>query len=306
MYDFDEYEKLGRVLIFKRYEAVFYALLLGMFIHIPQSLAIDLQPGEIRAPKPDSNLLMLTYQHSERGSRYLHGEKQLGEPEIQASQLQIRAGRSFEIKEYPAFLYMQTPIGYVHPEGSLSNNQGDSGIGDTTFLLAFWPYAQHKTGSYFATGAYLTIPTGSYNHERVFNVGQNRYNVALQAAYQSTITEDLHWMAAFDTVWFTDNDKFGARSQTLSQDALYTSQMGLQYIINPRYSLGATYFYTKGGETSIDDVRRDDILKLQRYQLTATANFSFGRIMLQYGEDLKTENGFIENSRWTLRYIRLF
>lgn len=303
---FDKDEWLGNRLVLKRDKVVFYAVLLCLMIHAQPSFAIDLQPGEIRAPKPDSNLLMLSYQHSERGHQYRHGERQLGDPEIQASQLQVRVGRSFEVKDYPAFLYMQTPIGYVHPEGSLSKSEGDSGVGDTTFLLAFWPYAQHNTGSYFATGAYLTLPTGSYNHERAFNVGQNRYNAAVQFAYQSTLTQDIHWMAAFDTVWFGDNDAFGSQRKTLSQNALYSSQVGLQYMISPRYSLGATYFYTHGGETSVDDVRRDDLLKLQRYQLTASANFSIGRIVLQYGGDLKTENGFIENSRWILRYIRMF
>lgn len=273
---------------------------------MPQVFAIDLQPGEVRAPKADINLLMLSYQHGERGDRYVKGRKQPGDPEIQASQLQVRVGHTFEAADYPAIVYMQTPVGYVHPEGALSGFKGDSGVGDTTFLMAFWPYANHEASSYLATGIYLTLPTGSYDHARQFNVGQNRYNAAWQVAYQSALSENVHWMAAFDTVWFGDNDEFGAQRRTLSQKALHTGQMSLQYIISPRYSLGAAYFYTKGGETHVDEVCRDDMLKLQRYQLTAAANFSFGRIMLQYGADLKTENGFIEDSRWILRYMRLF
>lgn len=113
-------------------------------------------------------------------------------------------------------------------------------------------------------------------------------------------------MAAFDTAWFGDNDAFGAQRKTLSQAAMHTTQIGLQYILSTRYSVGATYFYTAGGETRVDEVRRDDRAELQRYQMTAAANFSFGRITLQYGADIKTNNGFIEDCRYILRYTKVF
>jgi hypothetical protein len=268
--------------------------------------AIDLNPGDLRPLKPGVNLIMLSYQQSNRSDKYSQGEKQAGNPEIQAAQMQIRLGHSFEIAEYPAIFYAQTPIGYTHPEADLSAANGDSGIGDTTFLLGMWPYANHESKTYFAVGGYLTIPTGSYAAERSFNVGQNRYNAALQAGYQTPLLDALNGVAAFDAVWFADNDAYGATHKNLAQKLLYTSQLGLQYMLTPSYSISATYFYTVGGETSLDGVSRNDITRLQRYQLTGQANFSFGRISLQYGGDRKTENGYIEDSRWILRYAKLF
>lgn len=286
----------------------FYLSWIPFLVLIQFSLAhaIDLQPGELRALKPDTNLSMISYQQSSRGHRYVHGDKQSGNPESQASQLQMRLGRSFEVAEHPAIFYVQIPIGYVHPEGSLSSFEGDSGIGDTTLLLAFWPYANHEAKTYFAVGAYLTAPTGSYDHERSFNMGQNRYSTALQAGYQAPLLGSFSWMAALDAVWFGDNDAFGRYSNTLAQKALYTSQVGLHYSISHRYSVGAACFYTVGGETSVNGMDRDDLTQLQRYQLTGTTNFSFGRITLQYGSEFKTGNGFIEDSRWILRYTKLF
>jgi hypothetical protein len=268
--------------------------------------AIDLNPGDLRPLKPGVNLIMLSYQQSDRSDRYSQGEKQAGNPEIQAAQMQIRLGHAFAIAEHPAIFYAQTPIGYTHPEADLSAANGDSGIGDTTFLLGMWPYANHESKRYFAVGGYLTVPTGSYVAERSFNVGQNRYNAALQIGYQTPLLEALNGVAAFDAVWFADNDAYGATHKNLEQKLLYTSQLGLQYMLTPSYSISATYFYTVGGETSLDGVSRNDITRLQRYQLTGQANFSFGRISLQYGGDLKTENGYIEDSRWLLRYTKLF
>lgn len=271
--------------------------------------AIDLQPGELRAPRPDVNFMQLSYQYSERGAKYQHGDKSPLDTEINAGQLQVRLGRTFEIAELPSIFYIQTPMGYVHPDGALSALEGGSGVGDTSMLLAVWPYANHETQSYLAVGAYLTLPTGNYDEKRFFNMGENRYRTALQAGWQAPLLGNLHWMAALDAVWFGDNDDYltpVGRLVTLEQKALYTAQAGLRYDINNQYSLGATYFYTAGGETTVNDLSQDNVTQLNRYQLTAVANYAFGRITLQYGNDINTENGYIEDQRWILRYTRLF
>ncbi|CAN1528805.1 MetA-pathway of phenol degradation, putative [Methylophilaceae bacterium] len=287
-------------------ERYIFCMIIGLLLVTGQAYAIDLNPGDLRPLKPGVNLIMLSYQQSNRSDRYSQGDKQAGNPEIQAAQTQIRLAHAFDIAEHPAIFFAQTAIGYTHPEADLSAAKGDSGMADTTFLLAMWPYANHESKSYFAVGAYLTLPTGSYAAERSFNMGQNRYNAALQVGYQAPLLKDLNGVAAFDAVWFADNDAYGVTHKNLEQKLLYTSQLGLQYMLTPSYSVSATYFYTVGGETSLDGVSRDDITRLQRYQLTGQANFSFGRISLQYGGDLKTENGYIEDSRWLLRYTKLF
>ena len=276
-----------------------------IFADINHAQAIDLQPGEIRAPKPDYNLVQLSYQQTDRGDKYLHGDKQSGSPEVSASQLQVRLGRTFEVAEHPAIFYIQTPMGYVHPD-LVSKPEGDAGMGDTSMLLAFWPYANRETETYLAIGAYLTLPTGSYDNKRSFNVGQNRYSSALQLGLQTALSKQLHWMAALDAVKFGDNNEFGVQRKTLEQNALYTAQAGLRYDLNATYSIGATYFYTVGGETIVNGINRDDVTRLNRYQLSGILNSSFGRITLQYGRDIDTENGYIEDSRWILRYTKLF
>jgi hypothetical protein len=217
----------------------------------------------------------------------------------------VRLGRTFEVAEHPAIFYIQTPMGYVHPD-LVSKPEGDAGMGDTSMLLAFWPYANRETETYLAIGAYLTLPTGSYDNKRSFNVGQNRYSSALQLGLQTALSKQLHWMAALDAVKFGDNNEFGVQRKTLEQNALYTAQAGLRYDLNATYSIGATYFYTVGGETIVNGINRDDVTRLNRYQLSGILNSSFGRITLQYGRDIDTENGYIEDSRWILRYTKLF
>ena len=281
----------------------FFWALTTMSLCLPAA-AVDLQPGEIRAPKPDIDTMTLTYQFSERGTRYVNGQTQTGDTRIASAQLQARLGHSFEFAERPAYAFVQLPTGYVHPQGSLSAQSGDAGISDATLLLAWWPHADHAAQRYFAVAGYLTLPTGSYSAERNFNMGGNRYSGTLQTGFQLPLVDHLNWMTAVDGVWFGKNGDYRATHDVLEQRPLYTAQSALQYFLNGRYSVAAAYFYTTGGETSINGLLRNDTTRLQRYQLSAIANFDFGRVTLQYGGDLQTENGYIENSRWTLRLMQ--
>lgn len=268
--------------------------------------AIDLQPGEIRAPKPDIYLAQLSYQYSERGRQYVHGNQQRLDTQILSSQYLIRLAHSFEVADKTAFFYAQTAIGSIEPEKALSSQKGDSGVSDTAFALGFWPYANHETKTYFGIGAYWFAPTGSYDHTRNFNMGENRYKGALQTGFQTALIGDLNWMNALDVVWSADNSNFGPKSANMAQQALYTAQSGLKYDINENFAVAANYYYTTGGETSVNGLDRNDATRLQRYQVSGIANFSLGRVTLQYGGDIKTENGFREDQRVVIRYTKLF
>jgi len=173
-------------------------------------------------------------------------------------------------------------------------------------LLALWPYADRAAQTYLGVGAYLMLPTGSYDHARVFNLGQNRIATALQVGLHAPMVETLSWMAAVDAVWFGKNNDFGPTRATLQQRPLYTAQAGLRYDFNQKFSLGLVYFYTVGGETEVNGVERDDPSRIKRYQATAMTHLPVGRVALQYGADFSTENGFIEHRRWLLRYTIAF
>lgn len=268
--------------------------------------AVDLQPAEVRAPLPGLTSAQLFYQESERGDAFRQGHRQAGAPRLLTSMLTTRVGHSFEIDGHPAAFSVQAGSGSVRPGGSLSAAPDDSGVTDTTLLLAVWPYANHQTETYFGVGAYLGLPTGSYDNRRSFNVGANRYNGALQAGFDTALVGRLHWMIAVDTVWFGQNSDFGPRHAELEQQNLRTVQSSLRYEFDSVWMLAAGYFNTEGGETSVNGVPRNDVTRLQRYQLSGIAALPFGRLTLQYGADLKTANGFIEDRRWGLRYSRVF
>jgi hypothetical protein len=270
--------------------------------------AIDLQPNDARPPPAGINSFQVTYKYSERGDLYSQGNKIATNTKISSDLYLWRLGHSFEVAEHPAYFYVQTPVGAVHPQKALSVASGDSGVGDTTFLLAFWPYVNRDTKTYFALGAYLSLPTGSYDKNRYFNVGENVYRTALQAAYQTPVTDDINFMAAFDTVWTGDNSEYLYRGQQtkLEQSAQYNLQAGLSYNISPTYEVSASYYYTLGAEGTINGLNQNNEKDLHRYQVFATAKYPIGRFTLQYGSDIKTENGYFEDHRLMLRYQKVF
>ena len=272
--------------------------------------AIDLQPNDARPPPPGINTIQLTYQHSERADFYTNGIKTDASRQISSDVYQWRLGHSFTIANQPAYFYANVPMGAIHPQKSLSGLSSDSGLGDTTFLLAYWPYANRETNRYFGLGAYLSLPTGSYDKNRYFNVGENVYRTALQAAYQTPVTDNINFMAAFDAVWTSDNSEYRLPQSVaigkLEQSTQYNAQAGLSYAISPTYELSAAYYYTLGAEATINGLSQDNEKEIHRYQVFATAKYPVGRFTLQYGSDIKTANGYFEEQRLTLRYMKAF
>lgn len=279
---------------------------LALLLPSAAAWAIDLQPGDLQVPPSGTRMIQLAYQDSDRGDMYVRGRKMPGEPKVTLSQTQLRLGATFDLGGMPAFSYLQQPVGSLHPGGTLASLPGASGFGDTTMLLAVWPYANHASQTYFAVGGYLTLPTGDYQAGRVLNMGSNRVSTALQVGLQTAVLRNLHWMGAVDGMRSGTNKEFGPLRREQDQEVLYTAQTGLRYDINATFALAATYFYTWGGETRVAGVAQNDRTQLERYQLTATANSPVGKLSLQYGGDFRTENGLLEDRRWVVRLTRFF
>ena len=112
-------------------------------------------------------------------------------------------------------------------------------------------------------------------------------------------------MTALDVILTGDNNQY-LGNQKLEKDPLYNFQTGFQYVFNPTYSMSVNYFYTIGGENTQDSIDLGNITKIHRYQLTGQANYSFGRLTLQYGSEFANENSYIEDHRLITRYTFRF
>lgn len=279
------------------------------------SAAIDLQPNDIVAPQPGKSHAMISYVNTENTTFYRNGTavstKPYGSPDINTQSEILRLSTSYTLQGLPAVSYLQLPYGTIKPAGSLSTYPGASGIGDVVLASALWPYSNRDTRKYFGMAGYLSLPTGSYNSQQVFNVGENRYKYDLQMGYQQPIIENLDGMIAVDTMWYGGNSQcaaacLSATNTSLNQKPLTTTQLGPIYKVNQTYTLGASYFYVAGGATTIGNTYQNNVANTQRYLLSALAYYPFGRISLQYGRDMEIKNGFVETRRFIVRFATEF
>lgn len=273
--------------------------------------AIDLQPNDIVAPPPDKNYLTLSYVSTENATQYRNGSARSGNPVIDTQNAVLRGSRTFTLGGLPAASYLQLPYGTVKPAGSLANAPSDTGIGDLSFVMAVWPYANKNTGTYLGIAAYLIAPTGSYSSQRAFNLGENRYRSDLQIGFQTPITSNVDGMIAVDTMWFGGNGQCAAAcgltsNGSLNQKPLTTTQLGPIYRINQIFTVGASYFYVAGGATSINNNYQNNVVNTQRFLLSGQAHTPIGRISLQYGRDTEIKNGYAQTRLLAIRLAKEF
>ena len=290
-------------------------LILALLIQPIAVRAVDLQPNDIVAPLPNKNHAMISYVNTDNTTYYRNGSvvgaTPYGSPDISTQSANLRLVTAYTVKDFPAVSYVQLPYGTIKPAGSLAMYPSDTGFGDLVFASAFWPYADRVNRRYFGVAGYLSAPTGSYNSQRPFNDGENRYKSDIQMGYQQPIVGNLDGMIAVDTMWFGGNGQCAAAclsttNTSLNQKPLTTTQLGPIYKIDQTYTVGAAYFYVAGGATTIGGTYQNNVINTQRYLLSALAYYPFGRISLQYGHDMEIKNGFVETRRFIVRYTTEF
>jgi len=281
-----------------------YVITLAMMSNI--TFAIDLQPGEIKAPVGTFNAAQMSYVYVEKGDKYTHGSKTSSTSNIKQNAFLLRLSHAFEINQIPAIVYAASSINHLeNRDVPNAANTNSNGIGDTTLVFALWPYVDRAKEEYLGLATYLTLPTGEYDKNSAVNIGSNVYQTAFQAGYQRKLIDNVNWMSALDVVLAGDNKQFLGNNK-LEKDPLYNFQTGLQYVFNPTYSASVGYFYTVGGENTLDSIDQGNINKIHRYQLTGQGIYNFGRLMLQYGSEFANENSYIEDHRLIARYAFKF
>jgi hypothetical protein len=283
---------------------LFFVIALAMMSNI--TFAIDLQPGEIKAPAGTFNAAQMSYVYVEKGDKYTHGSKTSSTSNIKQNAFLLRLSHAFEINQIPAIVYAASSINHLENR-DIPNaaNTNSNGIGDTTLVFALWPYVDRAKEEYLGLATYLTLPTGEYDKNSAVNIGSNVYQTAFQAGYQRKLIDNVNWMSALDVVLASDNKQFLGNNK-LEKDPLYNFQTGLQYVFNPTYSASVGYFYTVGGESTVNSIDQGNINKIHRYQLTGQGIYNFGRLMLQYGSEFANENSYIEDHRLIARYAFKF
>jgi len=272
-----------------------------------QLQAVEVAPGDYEQLPAGSNLGLLYYQHANTDDLYVHGDKALSDFRIRSDVGILRLihvfGLSDTVTVDPQVLL---PFGRVEGSGSARALGSTSGVGDL-ILAAPVRWRLNAARDIFALTPYVFVPSGSYDHDRALNLGENRWKVDLQAAYVKHF--DAKWALDLvaDAIWFGDNDDFGPASLRREQRVAYTAQAMGRYQLNAATSLSVGLGRNWGGENRINSVAQDDRTESTQLRLTGSTFFTpKDQFMLQLGRDLTVENGPRENFRVNMRLLHLF
>lgn len=191
--------------------------------------------------------------------------------------------RTFNLFGLTSQAYIGLPFSWAQASGKAlgeGNSISRSGLGDTRFrlsaLLVGAPAATveqiAKSSPQTIIGASLTVlaPTGQYFENKLINLSTNRWSFKPEMGISYRVKK--HWL--FDQyvgIWlFTDNHSFYPGTSDRSQDPLIAFQTHVSYNINRLMWAAIDLTYYTGGQSSIDDVYKDD--RQQNSRIGATFN----------------------------------
>jgi len=103
----------------------------------------------------------------------------------------------------------------------------------------------------------VSAPLGQYDPAKLVNVGTNRWAFKPEIGISHASKRTRLILDGYVGVWlYTANNNFQGRTRT--QSPIYNTQFHVSYDIKPRMWLAFDANFYRGGQTSIDGVKRED------------------------------------------------
>ncbi|WP_207005452.1 transporter [Trinickia mobilis] len=279
----------------------------ALFAAMP-ARAIDIDAGDYEAAPPGTNVGLLYLQHASRNALYSGGNKIAGNNDLDSDVGILRGVHFTEIGGMTADPQILIPFGRLAAKGDLAGSLGSTnGIGDIILAATFWVQNDPASKVYTGITPYLFLPSGSYDHDKALNLGENRWKYDLQVAHVRRLGENFSLDLVGDVMVFGNNNDFGATSATLKQKPLFQAQAFLRYHLSPTADLRLLASYVTGGETNVNGINQNDRQSTTKFAVGSS--FFVGpktQIIGMLGRDAHVRNGFKEEFRANIRILHLF
>ena len=196
----------------------------------------------------------------------------------------LAIGRTFSLFGLTSQALVSLPYSWAQLSGKLVGKDSSatrSGLGDTRFrlsvLLLGAPAATikqfSKSSPQSVIGASITViaPTGNYFNDKLINLGTNRWSFKPEIGLSYMV--DKQWLIdLYAGVWFfTNNNSFYPGTSLRSQEPLIALQTHISYNFNPLMWAAINITYYTGGQSSVNDIYKDD--RQNNSRVGATFNF---------------------------------
>ncbi|MEG6508849.1 transporter [Methyloligella sp. 2.7D] len=261
-------------------------------------------------PLPDGTDLFLNYNIYGTRSEYVDksGNKTSAGTNLDSFVSLARYVHYTEVAGMKAVVQGVLPVGTLYNAELGGVDLGDStGFGDPVVAAALWPYANDETKTYLAIEPFLTLPLGQYDESSPVNLGENRWKLDLQFGWYQGLTEKFGMQLTYDIIWYGDNNDAGGGSLTLTQDNTYQFQAWLNYDFAPTWNVAIGYQKQMGGDEYVGGVATGNATERDqgRLELSKFLTPTF-QVLGDISHDFKTEGGFAEDFRGTLRLAKVF
>jgi hypothetical protein len=119
-------------------------------------------------------------------------------------------------------------LDFIAPFGTLTDGKvgqtplgSRSGVGDPQVSVGYWFVNDPSRKRYLSGVVFVSVPIGTYDHNRALNLGANRWQNDLQIDFTQGLGERYTIDLSADWVFYGDNTDAGPKRQTLSQNGTY-------------------------------------------------------------------------------------
>jgi len=264
-----------------------------LFISIIFSLTVtvsaqDLDPRAYARVPVDATVLIAGFNYT-YGSVVLDPTLPIKDLEAKVSSPILGIARTFSLFGLTSQAYVVLPYSWAEASGKVLGEDSSitrNGFGDTRFRISTLLFgAPAATVEEFAksspqtiVGASVTViaPTGQYFNNRLINLGTNRWSFKPEIGLSQKLTEQW-FIDLYAGVWlFTNNNSFYPGTSLRSQNPLLSFQTHLSYNFNPVMWAAIDLTYYTGGQSSVNDIYKDD--RQNNSRIGATFNFPVSKM----------------------------
>jgi hypothetical protein len=116
--------------------------------------------------------------------------------------------------------------------------------------------AVRTTSTVVGIGLTVTVPLGEYQKDKLLNLGGNRFVIRPEIGVVHTRGRWSYELTG-SVLLFEDNDEFWNGNKR-EQDPLYAVQAHVIHVFRPGIWLALSAAYSRGGESEVNDVRKND------------------------------------------------
>ena len=186
-------------------------------------------------------------------------------------------------------------------------NISASGWYDVRLSGTIWAISQPEARHYLGINLTLLAPTGSYQANKLQNVGENRWRAASSIGWIRGIGNRWTAEAISELAWYGSNDAYFPGQQKRQQSPTTALTSYLRYRWDNGLQTYAGYQWNGGGETRVDGVAQNDTARSQRGSVGVIYPIIPGHVFnLRIANDVKLENGFKTEREIAARWLVYF